>query len=130
MGAQVAGRNGLIYISGNEIVYANTWEVGVAQGAVGGAYFGQGWTVNEAGIKDWSGSVTAWFDQDSQQLYTAATAGATVAVLIYPKRTDLTTYWKGDAIFTTFRASGAVDGMITHTADMVGSGSLSNTGFS
>lgn len=129
MATMVAGRNGLIYVSGHEITYANAWEVNVTQAAVTGNYFGLSWPTTEAGVKGWTGSITAWHDQDSQYLYNAVTAGTTVSVLVYPKRSDLTTYWSGSPIFTGLRSSGDVDGMVGQTADYTGSGSLTATGF-
>jgi len=128
--AKVAGRNGMVYVSGHEITYGNAWELAVDQAAVGGAHFAQDWMDNEAGIISWSGSVTAWHDQDTKYLYDAAVAATSVTLKIYPKRTDLTTYWSGSAIFSGFRSSGDTGGLATQTADFTGAGSLTATGFS
>jgi len=130
MAAKVAGRNGLVYVSGGELTYANAWELTCDQEAVGGAHFGQGWMDNDAGMKTWGGTLTAWHDQDSQKLYSAATAGTTVALMIYPNRSDLTTYWSGNAIFTGFRSGGEMGGLVTQSCDYAGAGSLTATGFS
>jgi hypothetical protein len=125
-----AGRNGLIYVSGHEIEGANSWELSLSQAAIEAMYFAKSWPDREAGTLDWSGSVNAVHDQDSKYLYTMATAGTTVALLIYPKRSDLTTYWSGNAIFSGFNSSGDLDNMVAQSADFSGSGSLTATGFS
>jgi hypothetical protein len=130
MAAKKAGRNGLVYVGGTEITYGNAWEINPTQGSAEGAHFGQGWVDREAGIKDWSGSISAWHDQDSKVLYSATVAGAACAILIYPDRSDLGTYWSGDALFTSMRSSGAMEGMVAQTADFSGAGSLTATGFS
>jgi hypothetical protein len=125
----VHGNNGLIYISGNEIVFANSWEVTIDHGTAEGQYFGQWWTNRTGGISSWSGSVSAFHDQEGKALYSPATQNASTTILIYPNRTDLTTYYSGTAIFG-FSASGGTDGYVTETADFQGSGSLVATGFS
>ena len=126
---KVAGRNGLIYVSGHEIEGANSWEVSISQGAVEAAYFAQSWMSREPGMLDWSGSINAVHDQDSNYLYDMATAGVSVALLIYPKRSDLTTYWSGDAVFGGFSSTGDMDNMVSQSADFSGAGSLTATGF-
>lgn len=126
---KVAGRNGLIYVSGHEIEGANSWELSISQGAIEAAYFAQSWMSREAGMLDWSGSINAVHDQDSKYLYNAATSGANVALMIYPKRTDLTTYWSGSAVFGGFSSSGDMDNMVSQSCDFSGAASLTATGF-
>lgn len=127
--AKVHGKNGLIYVSGTEIAYANAWDLTVDIDSAELAHFGSSWQEREAGINDWSGSITAWHDQDSKVLYDSAVAGEALALLIYPKRTDLTTYWSGDAIFS-FGSSGDMGAGVGQTANFVGAASLTITGFS
>jgi hypothetical protein len=123
-----AGRNGLIYVSGNEIVGANAWELNVTHAAAEGTRFGFDWTERVSGIKDWAGSITALHDQETEYLYSAATQNAVAALLIYPKRSDLTTYWSGNAV-VSFRANADTDGLVGHSIDFSGAGSLTSTGF-
>lgn len=126
---KVSGINGLIYVSGHEIIGANAFEIAINKAAVEGAHFGQAWQDREAGIKDWSGSITAWFDQDSDYLYHAATSTETVPVVLYPKRSVLTDYWSGNAVFTGWRTSVDIGSLISHSVDFQGSGSPTATGF-
>ena len=53
-----------------------------------------------------------------------------VAVLLYPKRSDLTTYYSGNAIFTNFTHEVNADGVETTSADAEGDNTLTETGFS
>lgn len=129
MASKVHGKNGLVYVSGSALAYGNAWEIGVEQASAEGLAFGDTWVSRETGAADWSGSLTAWHDQDSKILYSAATAGDSVALLIYPQRTDLSTYWSGNAIFS-FRSSADVGGLVGETADFVGDSTLTATGFS
>jgi len=124
-----SGKNGLIYISGTELSVANAWSIAINQPAGAYAIFGDKWMRQDVAINDWSGSVAGYHDQDSKQLQTAATAGVAVALLIYPKRTDLTTYYSGSAVFS-FSSDGAVGaGPVTGGSNFVGDGELAMTGF-
>ncbi len=124
-----AGYNGLIYVSGNHIEGANAWEITVDQGAAEGRAFGQQWMDRVPIGNDWSGSITAWHDQDSKHLYNACVGNAAAAILLYPDRADLTTYWSGNAIFS-FGSSADMESLVGQTATFTGAGSLAATGFS
>ena len=128
MATKVHGRNGLIYVSGTEIVYGNTWEAAVTQDSAESMVFGDSWMTRAVGGLSWNGSITALHDQDSAVLYNAATAGTTVAVLMYPSRSSLANYVSGNAIFTDFRNTGTVRDMVTKTVTLVGDGSLTKVG--
>ena len=125
-----AGRNGMIYVSGHEIEGANSWELTLSQAAIEAMYFAKSWPDRVTGTLDWTGSINAVTDIDNKYLYLAATAGTTVALMIYPKRTDVTTYWSGNAVFGGFSSSGDLDNMVSESCDFAGSGSLTATGWS
>jgi hypothetical protein len=125
--AKVSGRAGLVYVSGNEIPYANAWSINVDQGVVQGAHFAQTWMDSDAGILSWTGNISAWHDDSTKYLYGPATAGTTATVVCYPKRTDLTKYWSGTALFSGWACDGAMDGYVKESADFSGSGSLTRT---
>ncbi len=128
MTTKVHGKNGLIYVSGAEIVYGNAWEYSITQDAAEAMVFGQTWMNRAAGGLDWKGSLTSLHDQDAAVLYGAVTAGTTVNVLIYPNRTSLTNYVSGTAIFTDFKDSGSVKDFVSKTVTLVGDGSLTKVG--
>jgi hypothetical protein len=123
------GRNGLIYISGVELYGANSWTLNISTESAEYAAFGESWKTRLTGLNDWGGSVTAWHDQDGKKLVDAAVAGAVVALAIYPDRGDLTTYASGNAIFSVDR-SADMGSIISQTANFVGSGSPTHTGWS
>ena len=91
--------------------------------------FGDSWKNRNVGLNDWSGSLAVWHDQDGKQLQDAAVAGVSVALLIYPKRGDLTTYYNGSAIFECDN-SGDMASNVSQTSSFVGDGTLTITGFS
>lgn len=128
MGAPRHGKNGLIYISGTEIVGANGWSISIDTDLQETPQFGDGWKKHVAGLNSWNGSVTVWDHEDSSALQDAATAGISVALLIYPVRTELTDYYAGNAIFT-FSSEGGTGGAVSNTSDFTGDDSLTVAGF-
>lgn len=123
------GKNGLIYISGTEITGANAWALNIPTDKVETPQFGDSWKKRVVGMNDWSGSVTVWDHPDSATLQNAATAGVSVAIIIYPLRTDLTDYYNGNAIFE-FSSGGDTGSAVSNTASFEGDDTLAITGFS
>jgi len=70
----------------------------------------------------------ALHDQGAKLLSNAAVADGLVALLIYPDRTDITTYWDGDAIFS-FSNDADFGSAITQSVDFTGNGILAPCGF-
>lgn len=129
MGAPRSGNNGLIYISGSEIVGANTWSINIDVEMAETPQFGDGWKKRIVGHNDWSGSISAWDQGDDSNLQDAATAQASVALLIYPDRSDLASYYEGNAIFT-FASEADTASPVGNSVDFTGDDSLTVNGFS
>lgn len=123
------GVNGLAYVSGGEIEGASAWSVAIDTQSAEYVKFGDDWVNRVPGVNDWRASLTAWHDQDAKKLQDAAVARVAVAVLIYPDRADLTTYYNGSGIFS-FTSEGNTTSVVGQTANIVGDGELSLTGFS
>lgn len=128
MGTPLHGKNGLIYVSGTEITGANAWSLKIDTDKIDTPQFGDTWKKRVVGMNDWSGSITAWMHTDSKVLTNAATAGASVALLIYPNRNDLTDYFSGSAIFGSSMGAG-VTAAASRDGDFVGNDTLTITGF-
>jgi hypothetical protein len=128
MAKKVHGKNGLIYVGGSAIAYGNAWDLTVDTSTAEVPHWGATWQERLVGISDWSGSITAWHDQDSMVLFTVATSGASALIQIYPDRTDLTTYWSGFA-FMGFGSSAGMGDAVGQTADLTAASSLTATGF-
>jgi hypothetical protein len=124
-----SGHNGLIYVSGTELTAANAWSIDIEQANSPVPAFADDWTPKVVHQADWSGSITVWDLADSNTLQNAATAAASVALLIYPLRTDTSDYYSGNAIFG-FSSSGDTGSAISNTASFVGDDTLTITGFS
>lgn len=129
MGAPIHGINGLIYVSGTELAGANAWSIDSSIDAAEAPEFGDTWKKHVAGLLTWSGSLSAWEQEDDQLLFQAATAGTSVALLIYPSRNDLTNYYSGNAIFAASSAGDSAS-PVSKNATFTGDGALTVTGFS
>lgn len=128
MGAPVHGINGLIYVSGTELVGANSWSIDATMEAAEAPEFGDTWKKHTAGLLTWTGTLNAWDQGDESLLFDAATAGASVAILIYPDRNDLNDYYNGNAIFGASSAGDSAS-TVAKNATFTGDGALTITGF-
>jgi len=127
-----SGRNGLIYLSTvdatGELSGANGWSVEYEHESHQSAKYGDTTKTTYSGLQGWSVSISAEFDYTKKQLLSAAQADSTVAFAIYPDRTDTSTYYNGSAVFAMGNDA-PFDGVITASATGVGSGALSDTGW-
>jgi len=128
MGAPRSGHNGLIYVSGVEIVGANSWGININTEAVVTPQMGDDYKRKVAGQREWSVSINAWDQADSNPLADAALAATAVALLIYPSRATLTTYWSGDAIMS-MSGGGGTSASVSENATGEGAGDLTATGW-
>jgi len=126
---KIHGINGMIYIGGTLISYANAWSITISKAVAEVAAFGDTWQDRVIGLNDWNGTVGAWHDQDSKVLQNVAIAGTTYPLLIYPKRADLTTYYSGNAVFTEAGSEAGMDSAVGMTCAFAGAGALTPTGF-
>jgi hypothetical protein len=125
-----AGKNGLIYISGVEFAEANAWSVSIEEDVEEYAVFGDTWKSQSTGLLGWSGSVAGYQAAASKPLQDAVVAGIAVAILIYPKRTTLTTYYSGTAVFSGFSSEAENGGApVPASSDFTGHSTLTMTGF-
>ena len=123
------GKNALIYVSGVEIVGANTWNIAIATGAASMPQVGEAYVRKAAGQYEWSGGINAWDQGESNPLTDAALAVTACVLLIYPVKTTLATYWTGSAIFSMSGGGGTTAG-VSENATFVGAGALTPTGWS
>jgi hypothetical protein len=123
------GANGLIYVGGTVIPYANAWSIASASESAQAASHGDTWQGAYVGIKSWSGSITAWNDMGAKILQSVAIGAITYALLIYPARGTLTTYYSGNAIFS-FASEASMTAVVGQSVSFVGDGTLAATGFS
>lgn len=128
MGAPYSGKDALIYVSGTELVGGNAWEISSTMDQIEAPEFQDTWKKHVAGLLTWSGSITAWDQGDDKLLFTAATAGTSVALLIYPDVNTAGNYYSGNALFAA-SSSGSTSSPVDKSATFTGDGALTVTGF-
>jgi len=128
MGAPGHGKNALIYVSTSEIVGGNAWSINFEVETADTPQFGDVWKKTVKGLRGWAGSISAWDQGDDQVLQAAAISDASVALLIYPRRSDLTSYYSGNANFG-FSGEGSTGGPVGNSADFTGDDTLTIEGF-
>ncbi len=128
MGAPYSGKDGMIYVSGTELVGANAWEINSTNEVSEAPEFQDTWKKHVTGLLTWSGTISAWDQADEQVLFTAATGGASVALLIYPDSGTLANYYSGNALFAA-GSSGSTSAAVAKNGDFTGDGTLTIAGF-
>ena len=129
-GTAVHGINGMVYCSGVHMESANAFTLNKTQESSPYRTFGAGWVRRVVGIRDWSGSISGIHDQDANNFQDMINGADSVAVLLYPRRSDLTTLYSGDAVFGNFTHEVNSEGVETHSIDFEGDNTLTETGFS
>lgn len=128
MGAPFHGKQGLIYVSGVEIVGANAWTIDMARDTVEVPQLGDTWKKAAGGLLGWSGTITAWEQGDEMTIIDASTSVASVALLIYPTKDDTADFYSGNAFFGA-SSDGSTGSGVSKNGTFVGDGTLTITGF-
>jgi hypothetical protein len=78
----------MVYVGGTKLVGANAWEINSTNEVSEAPEFQDTWKKHVTGLLTWSGTITAWDQADDKILFTAATGGTSVALIIYPDASD------------------------------------------
>lgn len=113
---RVHGRKGRLYVGlatsasvAEPVAFLKGWEINFETDDVDVTAFGDNNKVTLAGLPDSKGTFDGFFDDASNQLYTAATDGASRNFYLYPTTPAAAgPYWFGTASFD-FSVSAAVD---------------------
>jgi hypothetical protein len=128
MGAPYSGKDGMIYVGGTKLVGANAWEINSTNEVSEAPEFQDTWKKHVTGLLTWSGTITAWDQADDKILFTAATGGSSVALIIYPDASDTSNNYSGNALFAA-SSSGSTTSAVAKNGDFTGDGTLTITGF-
>ena len=128
MGAPRHGVDGLIYVGGNEVTGGNQWSIQFNPDLVEVLSFGDSWKTQLRGAAGWSGNISAYDVGDANVLADAAVLTTASAVLIYPDRATLTTYYSGSAFFGA-SGDGWTTGAVGLNGDFTGTGALTLAGW-
>lgn len=103
--ARKAGRNARIYVgiasggTAEPIAFQTNWTLDSSTDDIDVTAFGDSNKVYVSGLPDASGSFAGFFDDESNQLYTASQDGVARKFYLYTDNTVTTKYWFGTGLF-------------------------------
>ena len=113
-----------------QLAVASGWTISINAEECEVVRFEDTWKTLLRGILSGSGSITAYHDQEAKILAALAqSTDADALVLLYPKCTDVTTYYMFDAFFD-FEHTADVGSCQTQTAPFRVNGEVQKIGFS
>ena len=99
--ARIAGRNGRLYATitsagtAEPITFLNNWSITFATDPIEATAFGDTGNTYVAGLPDASGDYAGFYDDATNQFYTAALDGVARKFYLYPSTLTTTQYWFG-----------------------------------
>lgn len=118
-----------VYIKNTEIIEAYSFSWSIAGQEVDVSQFGDDFVSRIRGLRDLSGSISVWHDQDKKAILAYANTRTTYTLLWYPDRNDNTTYVSQSAFFDC-EYSGDMGSALSITAAWRSDGTPTITGFS
>ena len=118
--ARIAGRNGRLYANitsggtAEPITFLNNWSINFVTDKIEVTGFGDTTKTYVASLPDASGDYAGFYDDGTNQFYTAAVDGVARKFYLYPSTSTNGQYWFGTAIFD-FSVNAAVDGAVQVT---------------
>lgn len=111
---RIHGRNGVVYVgiasgaAASPVAYLNTWSINFSVDIPEVTALGDSNKIYVSGLPDASGDFGGFFDDTSQQLYTAARDGVARPFYLYPNAVqDPALYWFG-SVLPDFSVTGGV----------------------
>jgi hypothetical protein len=127
--ARIHGRKGRLYAaiasggSAEPIAFLNAWSINFETDKADVTAFGDGNKVYTSGLPDAAGTFAGFFDDSTEQLYTAAQDGVARKFYLYPN-TDTAQYWYGTALFD-FSVSAGVGDAVTVSGSWAAASAIS-----
>jgi hypothetical protein len=127
--ARIHGKNAYVYIQGAgaaavQLVNAANYSLDVSYSNVDVSQLGDDWVQTLRGQGSWSGQVDGPVDTANTTVWDAATNASVRNMYLYPDKTNISTYYYGQAWFDVGIAGG-VTKPVTFTAKLTGLGPLS-----
>lgn len=113
MATRIHGRNGIVYMSATSaaaaspVAFLSDWSISFSVDKQDVTAMGDQNKIYVSGLPDASGDFSGFYDQDSNQTYTAATDGLPRNFYLYPSTSKSTQYFWG-TILADMEVSGGV----------------------
>lgn len=130
---RIAGRNGALYANitsggtAEPIAWLNNWSLSFSTEKIDVTAFGDANKVTVSGLPDVQGTYAGFYDDATNQLYTAATDGVARRFYLYPNRATPGQYWFGTAIFD-FDVDASVDGAVAISGSFAAASATAKVG--
>lgn len=122
------GSEGVVKVGANTVAEIKSWSLSEATDTIEDSVMGDSSRTYQVGLKTFSGSMDAFWDETDTTGQGALTNGASVTLNLYPEGADTgDTYYSGTAIVTGVERSAAFDGMVEASISFQGTGALTST---
>jgi hypothetical protein len=131
--SRIAGRNGRLYANttsggtAEPVTFLNNWSINFTTDRIETTAFGDTGKTYVAGLPDASGDYSGFYDDATNQFYTAAIDGVARKFYLYPSTATNTQYFFGTAVFD-FNVNAAVDGAVEVSGSWAASTSVTKQG--
>lgn len=123
--ANHTGVDGVIKISTNVVAEVRNWSINETADTIEDTTMNDTSRTYQVGLKGWSGSLTAFWDETDTNGQVALTIGASVTLELYPEgATTGDVKYSGTVIVNSIGISVPTNGMIERTIGFQGSGAL------
>ena len=120
------GSEGLVKVGANTVAEVRSWSLSEEAETIEDTAMGDAARTFQVGLKTWSATVTAFWDETDTNGQVAMAAGSSITLNLYPEgATSGDTYYTGTALMTSTERAAELDGMVEMTFDATGTGALS-----
>lgn len=130
---KIAGRNAAIYFGqtngaeASPLTYQNSWSMSFTSDKIDVTSFGDSTKTYVVGIADATGEFSGFYDDASNQTYTAAIDGLSRKFYLYPSSLTPTEYFFG-TVFADMNVNGTVAGAVEVSATWNAATTISKVG--
>ena len=122
------GNSGDVTIGANIVAEVLSWSLTEGANVADDTVIGDASSSHIVGTKNWSGSISCYWDETDSTGQEAMVVGASVALHLRPEGAGASNIdFNGQATITSIERSGANDSIVTANFSFQGSGALSRT---
>lgn len=119
------GKDGLVKIGSDTVAEVTEFSVESSVDVADDTVMGDPWKTHLPGQKEWSGSLSCFWDESDTNGQEAMTEGASVALKLCPEGYDTgDKYLSGTATITRVTVAASKDGVVTRAFQFQGNGAL------
>lgn len=123
--ANHTGVDGVVKVGTNTVAEVRNWSISETADTIEDTTMNDTSRTYQAGLKSWSGNLTAFWDETDTNGQVALTVGSSAVLNLYPEgATTGDIYYSGTAIINSVGISVPTGGMIERSLGFQGSGAL------